>query len=270
MGQKLVIGEHVSLGAAPFYFPLKYLFKEENWEFVQGTPADIDRALERNEVDVGLASPLTVASAPQDFLILPDLGYAARRHVRDILLFSDMLLDDMDEMAVSLPENSPVAADLIRVILGRYLGYQNVFINGWGNAEAYVLAGDPALRERILARYSYVYDVGDLWRHYTRASMIYYLWVVRKEILHRKKSMLVLFHRLLKQGVDTACSDFDRLAGLVNGYEWIKKPMISQLWNRVEYHLQPPHFEGLLKFYEDCADLGIIEDVPDLEYYEDE
>jgi len=94
-----------------------------------------------------------------------------------MLFFSDILLDDMDELTVSLQEGALTSSAIVKVVLGRYLQYQNQFINGWGPAEAYVLEGDPAVRERMLARYTYVYDVGDLWRHYTRMPMIYYVWV---------------------------------------------------------------------------------------------
>ncbi len=270
MDRKLVIGELCSLGTAPFFFPLKHVFAEDSWSFVQGTAEELDKKLEQGKVDVALASPLAVVNSPRDFLILPELGYAGKRHVRDMLLFSDMLLDDVDEMTVSLQEGSPVVTGITRIVLERYLGYQNNFIQGWGNAEAFVLHGDAALRERVLARYAYVYDVGDLWRHYTRNSMIYYLWIVRRGALISKENMVVLFQRLLKQALEVARSDWGRLSTLVQGYQWLKKPMVLQLWNKVEYELRQDHFEGLAKFYEECADLGLIEDVPELSFFEPE
>jgi chorismate dehydratase len=268
MTKTLRIGEYPSLGTMPFYFPLKHVFNEPNWTFVPGQPDELDAMLARGELDVALATPLAIAHAPHDYLIFPDLGYAGHAHVKDILLFSDLLLDDMDEMTLSLQEGHSVAAALMRIVLARYLQYQNEFIAGWGNAEAYLLAGDPALRERLLARYAYVYDVGDLWRHYTGKAMIYHLWVVHKEFPREKLPLMVLFQRLLKQAVAMARSDYNRLSTLLPGYDWLKKPLWVQLWSQVEYELMPAHFEGLHKFYEDCAEIGLIEEVPDLEYFE--
>jgi len=264
----LRIGELSSLGAMPYFFPLKHVFKERDWEFVQGSQAELDSKMARGELDVGLCSPMIVAASPREYRIFPNIGYGSRRHIKDVLFFSDMLLDDMDEMSVSVQEDALVASALIQVVMGRYLQYQNEFIMGWNSAEAHVLAGDPALRERLLARYAYVYDVGDLWRHYTGMPMIYNLWVVRTEALREKEAMIVYFHRILKQALAVASSDFSRLASMVDGYEWIKKTMISQFWKKVDYHISPDHFEGLHRFYEDCVEIDIMDDTPDLEYFE--
>jgi len=270
MNNILRIGEYPSLGTMPYFYPLRHVFNEANWYFIPGSPADLDHALEQGEADVALASPLALVSSPRDYLIFPELGYSSRRHVRDILLFSDMLLDDMDEMTVSIQDGAATASTMIQIILSQYPQYQNQFIIGWGNADAYVLSGDSALRERFLARYSYVYDMGDLWRHYTGKAMIYYLWVVRKDALKKKKGQIMLFHRLLKQGLEISRADWDRLSALIEGYEWLKKSAITQLWSQVEYDLQPIHFEGLHRFYEDCVELEYFEEVPELEYFEHE
>lgn len=270
MSSELRIGEYTSLGTMPYFYSLRHEFNEPNWTFIQGSPADIDQALDEGGVDVALASPMSLVSAPSDYLVFPDLGYSARGHIRDILLFSDMLLDDMDEMTVSIQDGAVTASIMVQVILSRYPRYDIDFITGWGNAQGFVLSGDSALRERFLARYSYVYDIGDLWKHYTGAAMIYYLWVVRKESFKKKKAQIMAFHRLVKQALEASRKDWDRLSTLVQGYDWLKKPAITQLWSQVEYDLQPVHFEGLSRFYEDCAELEYIEEVPEIEYFEDE
>jgi len=264
----LVIGEFASLGTAPFFFPLKHVFNENSWRFVQGTPSELEDALHNGRVDVALATPMALASRPLDFLVYPDLGYASRRHIKDILLYSDMLLDDMDEMTVSVQAGSEMLFNLVRVILERYLGYQNNFMVGWGNADSFVLYGDAALRERILARYLYVYDVGDLWKHYTRLPIIHYLWVIRRKAALEKKERLIYFHRLLKRSLELVESDLSRMLKLMDGYQWIRNSMISQLWNKADYRIEPFHFDGLAKYFEDCQDLGIIEEVPEIEYFQ--
>jgi|GEM_PF-6305273 len=268
MTDKLRIGEYLSLGTYPYFFPLRNVFNEPNWLFISGTPAELEDHLHQGEVDVALVSPLSLTSAPRDFLVIPDVGYAANRHVREILLFSDMLLEDMDEMSVSLQNGALTSSAIIRIVLENYLQYQNQYIEGWGSAESFVLEGDPALRERVLARYSFVYDVGDLWRHYTKEPMIYYLWAVRRQALHEKEEMVMFFYRMLRHALQVSGSDWNRLALLMEGYEWIKKPLLHRLWTHIEYVLKPEHFEGLEKFFEDCQDTGIIDEAPELCFLE--
>ena len=271
MSPFLKIGELPSLGAMPYFFPLKHLFHEPNWQFMPGSPLELEHSLARGELDIALVSPLVLCEAPNDYLILPGLGYSARRHVKDMLLFSDILLDDMDEMSVSLQDGAVITSAMIQVILTKYLQYQINFINGWGGAESFVLEGDPALRERMLARYTYVYDMGDLWSHYTREPMIYYLWVVRRSALREKHAQLVLFHRLLRQAYEVSRSDWSRLAALVRGgYEWLRKPSMIQLWTNLEYEIEEPSFDGLKRFFEDAYEVSVVDEVPDLEFFEPE
>jgi chorismate dehydratase len=263
----LRIGEYHSLAAAPLYHALKRAAGPEHWVFIPGGPTELDHALERDQLDLTLASPLLAASAPLDYLVLPGLGYGAKRHVRDMLLFSDMLLDDMDEMTISLPGPTTATA-MLQLLTNRYLQFQNQFIMGWGNAEAFLLAGDAALRERLLARYAYVYDLGDLWRHYTGQAMIYSLWMLKKETWRRKKSPIVAFERALRLAIAGAAADFKAVAASLAGYEWIKPAAMTQLWGQINFELLPAHYDGLDRFFEECAEGGLIEEPPELEYAE--
>jgi len=264
----LRIGELATLGTMPFYYALKNRFPDPSWRFVPGSAGGLAQMLEEGEVDVTLAPPLTLTQSPRDYLVFPDLGYSGRGHIRDMLLFSDIYLDDMDEMTVAVPAESPQVAVLVQIILERYLHYQNQFIPGWGSAEAYVLDGDAALRERMLARYAYVYDVGDLWRHYTARGLSYYLWAVRTETVERNARAIALFHRRLHESLAWAGSDWDRLALQTKGYEWIRRSMIKKLWEQVDYELKPEHLDGLNRLFEDCLDVGLIEEVPELQFYD--
>jgi len=144
------------------------------------------------------------------------------------------------------------------------------FIRGWGQAEGFVLEGDSALRERTLARYSYVYDVGDLWRHYTGKGMIFHLWVVRASAVRKKRKQISDFRQMAKKAIDLVSGDWQRLIALArnNNYKWVKKPMFMRLWSNIDYRLEDAHFEGLNRFYEDCVELGVIEDPPQLETFD--
>jgi chorismate dehydratase len=268
MGSVLRIGEYASLGTRPFFYPLKHIFRAPEWQFVAGTPAGLVEALEEGNVDIALAPPLALAQVSRDYLVFPDWGYAGRGHMRDMLLFSDLYLDDMDEMTVALPEHSPVVSSLIHVILDNYLQYQNQYIMGWGPADAYVLDGDAALRERALARYAYVYDVGDLWRHYTGRGLAYYLWMARAEAVERDPGLVAAFHHRLGEALSYAKGNWDRLGLLVKGYEWMRRNMMRKLWEQVDYELKPEHMDGLTRLFEDCVEAGLIEEVPELHFYD--
>jgi len=79
MSNILRIGEYVSLGTAPFFFPLRHVFNEPSWSFVSGTPEELGPALERGELDVAMVSPLTLVGSPLDYLVFRT--WAIRRGV---------------------------------------------------------------------------------------------------------------------------------------------------------------------------------------------
>ena len=264
----LRIGQYESLGTQPAYYHLLRELRQDHWQFVPAIPTDLDRALEHDEVDISLVSPLLLCTAPDDYLVLPGVGYGARRHTRNMFLFSDMLLDDIDEMTISIP-GEITSATILQIVTGRYLQFQNEFIVGWGSAEAFLLVGDPALRERQLGRYAYVYDIGDLWRHYTGKHMVYGLWALKRETFRRRREEVLDFHRSLRRGIALMTGDWAVAAAQLRGYEWLRNPQtILQLWADLDFELTEEHLVGLQRYFTDCVESGIIEEPPEIAYAE--
>jgi chorismate dehydratase len=265
----LRISDSASLAMLPFYSSLKKNYAQPFYSFIRGNFLRQEEAMKKGYLDLGLVSSFAFASDPGMYLILPGLGLASQGPVGFALLFSDILLEDLDEMTVSVsPVSSDTSTALLKIILGRYLQYANEFETSWAKADAHILVGDSALRERMLARYLYIYDLGELWHHYTGQPLIFSLWMVRADAAQEKQEMIRLFCRSLKYAVEEAEQDWENLAKKLVGYDWIKTQDVIKFWKNIDYQLGPEHYQGLTQFYEDANELGLIEGVPELQFLE--
>ena len=267
MALELRIGEIPAFHYLPYFYPLKEYYPQPEYRFVPGAPAELSALLRQGLLEIMPAPALEYALAPQDYLLLPGLGVGCRGPFGAALLFSDILLDDLDEGTVSLSPASVSAATVLRIVLTKYLQYTVEFQAGWGDADAFLLVGDAALRERNLSRYNYVYDIGELWRYYTHLPLVVSLWTLRREIGPNKSELVELLRRSLGYCLDFSEKDYSRLAGEVKGYEWLPQNQMVEVWSKIQYHLEPDHFEGLVRFYQDAEEIGVIEQAPTLEFF---
>jgi len=267
MAEELRIGEIPSLSYVPYFQSLREHYPQPEYRFLPGSPAEVGARLRQGQLDIGPAPALEYAHLPQDYLLLPGLGLGSRGPLPSALLFSDILLDDMEDSTISISPGSVSAAAVLKIALAKYLQYSVEFQPGWGDADAYLLVGDAALRERSLARYNYVYDIGELWRYYTQQPLVVSLWVLRREAAQAKADLIRLLHRSLGYALETSEKNLDRLSRSVKGYEWIQPAQIAEFWKKLDYRLQPEHLEGLLRFYQDAEEIGLIEQTPTLEFF---
>ncbi len=265
----LTIGEPDCASAIPFFAPLKKAFPQPAFRFVKGTPAELNLALEKGKLDVALTSSILYAQRPEEFLILPGVGISTHGPMRSALFFSDMLLDDLDEMTISLSGSSVTAATVMQLVLDKYLQYSVNYIAGWGEAEGYLLIGDSALRERLLDRYAYVYDVGELWRHYTEHSLVFSLWLVRQGVAEKKADLVALLQRSLLHSLESAQVEPESLLPACKHLSWLPKSKLLDHWSKIHYKLSEQDITGFKRLIEDAYEYDLIETLPELEYFQE-
>lgn len=263
MMEKLLIGEIPYLDCYPYFYPLKKNYQQSFFQFVQGHPADLNAMLRRGQLDVSISSSIEYCLNFDQYLVLPELGISSSGPVGSVLLFSDLPLEDLDEMAISTTSASATGVFLLKVILGKYLQFTNQFKTSWNDTEAHLLIGDSALREKILERYQYCYDLGELWYDYTGLPMVFALWQVRREASQGKREQIITFHRSLKSALEIVRKNWQELSQNMSGYDWIPQEMVIEYWKGIDYSLTSNHIKGLMKFYEDALELNLVEEIPE-------
>ncbi len=260
---KLLIGEIPYLDCYPFFYPLRKKFNQPFFQYVSGHPTDLNTMLRRGQIDISISSSIEYCQNSDNYVLLPELCIGSFGPVGSVLLFSDIPLEDLDEMTISTSAASATGVALLKIVLGKYLQYNTQFRSSWTEAEAHLLIGDSALREKILARYQYSYDLGELWKEHTGLPMVFAVWHVRREAAAEKREQLVALHQSLKAAVEDARKNWGELAEGMSGYDWIKPEQAVAYWKGIDFSLTSQHVKGLTKFYEDALELTLVETIPE-------
>jgi chorismate dehydratase len=166
-------------------------------------------------------------------------------------------------MTVSLPPTSASSVTLIKIILGKYMQFNNQFKTAWSEAEAHLLIGDSALRERSLERYPHTYDLGELWKENTGLPMVFAMWIVNREAAAEKREQLISLHHSLKNAIEEAKNDWPALAKGLGNYEWMSKQEVIDYWEGLNFSLTSRHTKGVLTFYHDAEELNLVDEAPE-------
>ena len=78
MLSKARLGRISYLNVLPIYYAMESLFGENGFHLVRGTPAELNAAMRRGEVDLGSISAMEYGRHPDDYLLLPDLSISSR------------------------------------------------------------------------------------------------------------------------------------------------------------------------------------------------
>lgn len=261
--QKLIIGEIPYLDCYPFFAPLRKSHHREYFEYFAGHPTELNSALKRGQIDVSISSSIEYCQGFDDYVVLPDMCIGSNGPVGSVLLFSDIPIEDLDEMTVSLPPSSASSVNLVKILLGKYYQFNNQFKTSWSEAEAHLLIGDSALREKGLDRYPHIYDLGELWKEQTGLPMVFAVWIVRREAAAEKREQLVELHKNLKLSIEDAKKSWDKLAQGLANYDWMKKEEVIKYWRQINFSLTSQHTKGLLTFFDDAAELNLVEEAPE-------
>ena len=70
MMTKARMGRIAYLNVLPIYFALEQIFGENGFHLVRGTPAELNAAMSRGEMDLGSISALEYGRHAEDYLLL--------------------------------------------------------------------------------------------------------------------------------------------------------------------------------------------------------
>ncbi|HQG98734.1 MAG TPA: menaquinone biosynthesis protein, partial [Thermotogota bacterium] len=256
----LRVGKIRYLNCLPFYFTLQEKLKAKGLDavFVESHPADLNRALQSGEIDLGPVSSFEYLARQDQYLLLPDLGIGAGDFARSVILFSRVKLQDLDGATIALSEESASSAAMLRIMLkGRY-GFENRFetvVQDPGRVlrkyPAALLIGDAALYFES-EDWFYKYDLGEMWREWTKSPFVFALWTVRKTAATERAREIAVFLEVLKENLRKNMEVPEELLKHALGMTPVEKRFAQTLGYLVNlrFELDKAMTDGLLKFFE--------------------
>lgn len=270
----LTVGQITYANCAPFF----YFLEESGFhgEIVQGVPAELNRLLAAGQLDVCPSSSIEYARNTSDYLLLPDHSISSVGAVQSVLLFTDIPMAALGGVPISITGESATSVALLQVLLREFFQVPDPeFVKGdmtiAGEQEhdlPMLLIGDRALKGRkYLAEKSMVIDLGELWYHYTGLPFVFALWIVNRNAADNKSTELRDFANQLMRSRMKASESYVEMAAGVEERAWMGEQALVEYWQRVSYDLDPLHLEGLRCFYLLLEKNGLIQAVPELEFF---
>jgi len=271
----LRIGEINYLNCTPLFTTLRSNFQDSEYQFVTGSPSELNAKLRSGELDICPSSSIEYAQNPDLYLILPDLSISSKGPVRSVLLFSKLPIDSLDGVSIGLTGESETSVILLKIILSLKYSFANSYYkvkasgqNLSSNHDALLLIGDKALSEASKGNDGHVYDLGELWYEFTGLPFVFALWLLREDAVSNSAAAAHLLHARLVSSKHIALESFAAIAATLKQNIWTNSSFLIKYWNVISYDLTNEHIEGLKLFYRYAAECGFIESEPHLRIFE--
>ena len=275
--EKLRIGEISYANCTPIYTTLKAGFDCGPYEFVTGEPSLLNAMLARGEVDVSASSSIEYARHADEYLVIPDLSISSSGEVGSILFFSKRPIEDLGGREVAVSSASATSTVLLKVLLRFKYGIEPIFrprppklSSMLGVADAALLIGDAALRERIALPEGsglFVYDLGREWDDFTGLPFVYALWMIRADSAGRLREAASGLKRDLLLARDKSMKEYGNIALAAPESAWMGADGLVSYWRAMSYRLEDSHIEGLMRYLGYAKQVDEIPAVPVLKFF---
>ncbi|RME13561.1 MAG: hypothetical protein D6804_00095, partial [Aquificota bacterium] len=141
--------------------PLFYRWDTSRVGLLEGHPSDLVKRLRENKIQAGIVSSVEFLLHPEEYRVVPGVSISSKKRACSVLIFSREPIELIKSLYLT-------PASMTSRVLALYLVrkvYQNEpeLVEERHRAEALMLIGDEAIREKLSGKWPYVYDLGEEW-----------------------------------------------------------------------------------------------------------
>ncbi|HVG40421.1 MAG TPA: menaquinone biosynthesis protein [Chitinophagaceae bacterium] len=148
-------------------------------------PAIIAQLLVEDKIDMGLI-PVAIIHKLKEWHIVGDYCIGSDGPVASVCIFSEMPMDEIKK--IYLDYQSKTSVKLAQILIKEYWKKEVEWMDATGEdyrkeiigTTAGVVIGDRALEQRLKS--SYIYDLGEAWKHYTGLPFVFAAWISNKQL----------------------------------------------------------------------------------------
>lgn len=258
-------------------FPLFYGLIEKKFlleiELIKGNPTDLNRMLGDNLLDLAPIPSIAYARNYRDYVLLPDISISCDGEVKSIYLFSRLPIDKLHNKKIALTNISRTSQALLRVLMARYYNISPEYFQSAPElgamlmeADAALLIGDDALRARYkIHDRLYIYDLGQEWKKLTGLPMVFAVWAIRRDFAHNHRDELRLIRDTFTESIKFSLEYIQDCAAKASQWEDFSADYLVEYFNSLRFDFDTRKQEGLLQYYKEAKNQGLIDEVPPIE-----
>lgn len=243
-------------------------------ELITAEPTGHNAMLADGQIDMAPISAFSYGEHWKDYAILPNLSVSTIGRVGSILLFSKVLLKNLDGLTVALTDTSATSVNLTKILLHYYYGVAPRYLTMRSNlqgmfakADAALLIADAAIQASLLHPECYIYDLGEEWFKYTASSMTYAVWAFPKRLIAEREEEVKTVYRLLMDAKVKALSNMEDIVATCQAMLGGSLDFWRDYFNQFNYGLDPALISGLNKYLDLCFELDLLPSRPILEFW---
>lgn len=271
---ELTLGYIPYLNCVPFYYHLRD--NGFQGKYIVGVPSELNRMLQRGQLDVSPSSSFEYARNWQKYLLLPNHSISSVGKVKSVLLFSPVELTELSGRQIAITGESATSINLLRVIFREFFALQNVTdIVPDQPIETLVAEHKPALligdRALSLAQQCppgmQIFDLGEIWQQQTGLPFVFALWMIDRSAVKKfSDSLADLGGQLMTSREQIFNDPYPAVADVVDkvGLEAVT---IVDYWNTINYSLGKDHLQGLQLFFHLCKKHHLLKEEPELNFW---
>ncbi|AVX20461.1 MULTISPECIES: menaquinone biosynthetic enzyme MqnA/MqnD family protein [Carboxydocella] len=269
----LRLGQVDFINCLPVYTAINQEIITLEAEIVPGPPAQLNRMFLQGELDVTPISSIEYARHADQCLVLPDLSIGADGEVMSLLLFSRIPVTELDHKVIALPNTSATTIALLKILLEHYYHISCDFVTMepdltamLSRAEAALLIGDIAMIEQLKVNSGYyegiiVTDVGAVWKEMTGESMVYAVWVVKKDFAGEHPQEIARLASALQASLRWGREHEDQLIALAQDRSpWFTEDYLRRYFHTITHSLTEKDIRAMNAFFDYAYKTGILEE----------
>ncbi|MDD3654584.1 MAG: menaquinone biosynthesis protein [Desulfotomaculaceae bacterium] len=268
---RIRLGQVDYLNCLPVYHPLEEGLLPLEAELVKGPPTTLNRLLLSDLLDVTPMSSIEYARNVDQCLILPDLSISADGRVESILLFSKGPVTELEGKKICLTSSSATSVVLLKILFEHYYHLDVEFETVapdlermMERADGALLIGDDAMRaHQFVIQQNGLYqvtDLGEAWKQFTGAKMVYALWVVRRDYAEHNAESVDLLSKTLLDALKIGFAQYPSLMAKAQQRTGLPQSVIEDYFQIMQYELGEESRKALLTFYDYAYKSGLIDE----------
>lgn len=242
----------------------------EHFEISYTVPSGCAEQLRAATADIGII-PVAAYTTIPDLAVIPEVGIAAKKAVRSILLISKVPAEKIRSVATD--DSSRTSAALVEIFLRKFVGANPGFVRQPPKLEemlrwhdAALLIGDVALQ--AATENYYVYDLAEQWQHWTGRPFVFAFWAMRRAALEQAPAG-VNIPEIFQLSRDHGLQHIPEIVATWAPRLHLPPQMVSDyLLENVDYSLDAENLEGLRLFYRYATEYKVLPAAPELKFLE--
>ncbi|CCO25234.1 menaquinone biosynthetic enzyme MqnA/MqnD family protein [Maridesulfovibrio hydrothermalis] len=269
---KVKVGRISYLNVLPIYYPLESGLIKNNFEFLYGPPAQLNKMMAEGLMHISSTSSIEYLRHSEQYKLLPDIAIGSRGPVQSVLMLSRKPVEELKGCKIIVSSQTHTSAALLHILLTEHIpvhpeyetGNATELLETGERPDAILTIGDEALNLRNHADYPYKFDLGEEWINWTGLPFIFGVWLVRRDAADKTQVKDAI--RSLIKGKKWGQQNIERMSEITSEKSILSPKEMKSYFNGLVYDLGEKEVEGLKVFAKYLHKTGQISHIPELEF----